>query len=146
MTAVCSALFLCQCYHRLCLTGGYCRLELVFQPGLLQHIDDMILNGRGLHTKRFGDPAVGKPAHQQTQHAHLGGGKIVPMLCLWWRTPTPTPPRPAPRSRAKARAAAVAVLPATAAVAAAVEAENSNSKQQSIDIMLMQLSFDWAAV
>ena len=45
LTAVCSALFLCQFYHRLCLTGGDGRLQLVFQPGLLQHIDDMVFYG-----------------------------------------------------------------------------------------------------
>ena len=123
MTAVCSALFLCQFYHRLCLTGGDGRLQLVFQPGLLQHIDDMIFNGRGLHTKRLGDPAVGKPAHQQAQHAHLGGGKIVPMLCLWWWTPTPTPPRP--KSATPSRTAARAVQVPTVMVSAEARARNS---------------------
>lgn len=29
----------------LCLTGGDGRLQLVFQPGLLQHIDDMVFYG-----------------------------------------------------------------------------------------------------
>lgn len=118
MTAVCSALFLCQFYHRLCLTGGDGRLQLVFQPGLLQH---WYFTVEGSTQSALALPLVGKPAHQQAQHAHLGGGKIVPMLCLWWRTPTPPRPKSATPSRTTVRAVQVP----TAMVSAEARAGNS---------------------